>query len=434
MLSNLSSNQARWDLICQQEARAGMAESTVSTSSSSGTGGGLCESRRDSLEQTMQGNVSHHYRLSRSSGEGDNDNDSSSDNQHYSPYPYLPLDSVDATYQQQPLSPRRHSLPPFFLSDNPLLRLCSAAATKAEQPLEAALQQQMSLIEKNRRSSAAAQELRKQNSELLANVKWTKRRRVFASHRGSRHSNSSTESNSATTAVPKVTFHLNEAEDENKHHVNLFVAAESLTKRRGSAPCTLLLNQINKIANSASKAATTASREHSPGVSSLTGANNRRSSLPSDLIDVENPRGNNRAAGSGGGGGILLLQGTKAMKKRKLLRRKSAGAGDYDLASGSTSSEPQAAKSQSLHRKNPSLGKRGSRSSSFGGVGCSLKINGSNETCLSPRAALYSGRLSWHGKPGTKMALLRSADQPELLEENHCNGRRGSLPLELIPC
>ena len=51
MINNLTSNQARWDLIIQQEARSAMAESVVSTSSSSGGGGSFqCESRRDSLE------------------------------------------------------------------------------------------------------------------------------------------------------------------------------------------------------------------------------------------------------------------------------------------------------------------------------------------------------------------------------------------------
>ena len=65
MLNNLTSNQARWDLIVQREAArsAAMAESVVSHSSSSSGGGSIVggdNSRRESLDP----HVSHH-RLSR---------------------------------------------------------------------------------------------------------------------------------------------------------------------------------------------------------------------------------------------------------------------------------------------------------------------------------------------------------------------------------
>ena len=179
------------------------------------------------------------------------------------------------------------------------------------------------------------------------------------------------------------------------------------SQRRGSAPCTLLLNQINKITTSATKVASTASREHSPRARHCF---SRRSSLDLDdssLIDLD-------CATSS-------IQMSKK-KQRKLLRRKSAGAGD-----GVSPSEVIS------KRKNPALGKRGSlRSSSFGG-GVTAGVQ-------------YSGRLSWHGKQSqsNKMDVVNEAakiffrnnySELRLLEEeaiHDCNaGRRGSLPLIL---
>ena len=65
MLNNLTSNQARWDLIVQQETArsASMAESVVSHSSSSSGGGSMVggdNSRRESLDPHVS-----HQRLSR---------------------------------------------------------------------------------------------------------------------------------------------------------------------------------------------------------------------------------------------------------------------------------------------------------------------------------------------------------------------------------
>ena len=67
MLNNLTSNQARWDLIVQQETArsASMAESVVSQySSSSSSGGGSIVGGADSRRESLDPHVSH-QRLSR---------------------------------------------------------------------------------------------------------------------------------------------------------------------------------------------------------------------------------------------------------------------------------------------------------------------------------------------------------------------------------
>lgn len=394
MMSNLNSNQARWDLICQQEGRlaGGMAESIVSTSSSSGGGGGSFpgESRRGSLEPP----ANPQNRFSRSSGDGDDDSEDQS-------YPYMPLDTslaVRSVDKEELLSPRRNSVP--ALLELPETSTCL---------LESSLHRQLSLMEKRR--SSAVHELRKQNSELLASLKVSKRRRIFAAAKSNCNKAASAEVDSTRA---KVTFHLstssveaadNNIENENCSSLNKSVVRQvQLKQRRGSAPCTLLLNQINKITTSATKAASTASREHSPRSGLL---HHRRSSLPfSDEVEQ-----------------LEDYCELKKMKKQrsKLLRRKSAGASDSGLVSG----EPNLANVK-RGGKNPALGKRGSlKSSSFGGVG-TQPVN------------LYNGRLSWHGKSHPKMEVVNEAKI--LLRNNYsaalqqCNGRRGSLPLELILC
>ena len=405
MLSNLSSNQARWDLICQQEARpAGMAESVVSTSSSSGGGGSL--SRRGSLEPPPN----PHHRLSRSSGDGDDDSEDQSS------FPYMPLDSVEAgfnpTFLREPLtSPRRHSLP--FPEEMP--------AGIEPVSLEVSLQRQLSLIDSKKRTTAL-QELRKQNNDLLASLRTSKKRRVF------KKANSSAVAESTLTSADKtkVTFHLSNSVDTQstqevtemtgnpEKSVNLLKVTGSHcyhnNQRRGSAPCTLLLNQINKIATSASKAASTASREHSPRGHCF----NRRNSLPSQ------------------DGDSLLIEATASLltnkRKRKLMRRKSVGAGD-----GVSGSGDGVILTTKRGTKTPSLGKRGSlRSSSFGGVGVS-------PPSVKPSYGLHNGRLSWHGKQapvGGSHHLGGPNGGLKILEEaiHDVNGRRGSLPCELILC
>ena len=107
-------------------------------------------------------------RLSRSSGEGDEDSDPCCS------YPYMPLDSHP---EDTLTSPRRHSLPP-FLSD-PLFRLYTSMTSTSEE-LPANFQRQMSLVDGSRRRFSAVQELRRQNAELLANLKLSQKRRVFA--------------------------------------------------------------------------------------------------------------------------------------------------------------------------------------------------------------------------------------------------------------
>ena len=519
MLNNLTSNQARWDLITQQEARsATMAESVVSTSSSSGGGGSFhCESRRDSLDPPPP-----NHRLSRSSAEdGDEDSDPCTS------YPYMPLDTHDcdqttcvtciknnlmagksgggsvAVVGGEPLSPRRHSLPP-FLSD-PLFRLYTSMTTRGpttasttsdydEMAAAGFLYRQHSLSE--RRRSSAVQELRRQNSELLANLKLAQRRRLYAatnrgrpsppsntpvngtatatgggsgpaaiqvtstgSGGGSVSSNELTTdencySNSANTSFnsqTRVTFHLgasgesadfNDADcistksvdikNTNQQNTNLLCVNNNYFnagRRRGSAPCNLLINQINKIANSAAKAATTASREHSPRGcygGNLRGGGHmgrRRGSLPSDLFSLDlTLAGTGRSSRSSSGGPSAASRPAGAhsdkstsSKKRKLLRRRSAGSGDssFSTISGGSSGIAviEAAPPASSRRRGPSLGKRGSlRSSSFGGVGNKANKGqkppgaaASNPNTELPRIGAtilpYQGRMSWHGKP-----------------------------------
>ena len=432
-----------------------MAESIVSTSSSSGDcGGGSVQSRRGSLDPGPASYAgSNSTRFSRSSGDDDSAEDQCSS------YPYMPLDTEvsaaaavasasNSSTTDIPMSPsRRHSL---CLSD-PLFY----------EPVEVTLQRQLSLVEKQKRTSAV-QELRKQNNDLLATLKTAKRRRIFcASHNKKSNSCSAASAESALTSSSlggvggvgglttteltknKVTFHLSNSVDNagnssaaavcvtdpesicimqqqqaplsRTERVNLVQRVQHNSQRRGSAPCTLLLNQINKIATSATKVATTASREHSPRARNYF---SRRNSLDLDndnsLVDLE-----------------AASQMSIKKKQRKLLRRKSAGAGD-----GVSPSEVGISK-----RKNPALGKRGSlRSSSFGGGGGVTTAAG----------VQYSGRLSWHGKQSlssqsNKMDVVNEAakiffrnnySELRLLEEetaiHDCNaGRRGSLPLIL---
>ena len=391
MMSNLSSNQARWDLICQQEHL--MAESIVSTSSSSGGGGSSfqCESRRDSLEPPLP-----NYRLSsRSSGNEETSEGDCEDSEPCSPYPYMPLDSVEMAPEALQASwQRRHSLPP-----PPLLPgILDKADPIAIRQMEANLQQQMSLIEKRR----SVQELRRQNNELLANLKLSKRRRIFKGCRSL-----TTES----AEGPKVTFHFLDED-------SLPVKDEEQINRRGSAPSTLLLNQINKIANTAAKAAMAGSREASPRGSgacqpSWHGLRNRRSSLP--LTDSMPPdfQATDKSRS---------LSREKVIKKRKLLRRRSAGSGDdyYPASSGCSK------RMIHHHRTNPNSSsaaaclafRRGSlKSSSFGGVGSTLPASGSSKLLK-------------------KSNLLRNWQEEQQQLHIHSNNgrRRGSLPLELILC
>ena len=163
---------------------------------------------------------------------------------------------------------------------------------------------QMSLAAaESKRRSSAVHELRRQNAELLTNLKVAQKRRFFA-HRNKTSSTDSSNEASDTALdqqAPKVTFHLGGGGkssggagvvDHHHHSNNLH---QVTTKRRGSAPCTLLLNQIQKIASSAAKAATTASREHSPR-GSCSFRNCRRGSLPSDLVSLGHSRSHSRSS------------------------------------------------------------------------------------------------------------------------------------------
>ena len=284
----------------------------------------------------------------------------------------MPLDSVETGAPVdglQPVSPRRHSLP-------------QAVDVRS---IEVGLHHQLSLMEKRR----SIQELRRQNNELLANLKLNKRRRLFAKA-----------GRAATTEPegPKVTFlDVDEVTEDLKGILR--------NHRRGSAPSTLLLNQINKIAHTASKAAMHAghtmappnpgSRDASPR-SCLTCR--RRSSLPT-TDSLEPPVDKSRS-----------LSREKAIKKRKLLRRRSAGSGDDYAVTGK--------------RRNPLLGCRhwGSlKSSSFGGVG--------SAACPPPTVNLVPPKI-WKNKN----CLQHHWEDRFHGGQLYTNGRRGSLPLELILC
>ena len=143
---------------------------------------------------------------------------------------------------------------------------------------------------------------------------------LFISAHRNKTSSTDSSNEASDTAIdqqaPKVTFHLGgggKSSDAgvgddgrfdhdiiNHHHhrhsnSNSNLQVTMTTKRRGSAPCTLLLNQIQKIASSAAKAATTASREHSPR-GSCSFRNCRRGSLPSDLVSLGHSRSHSRSS------------------------------------------------------------------------------------------------------------------------------------------
>ncbi len=165
MMHNFISNQARWDLIVQQETRNVMAESGASTSSSHTTASS--ESRRDSVDapsSTLSGRngedgspdcggcdgcggdgACRHQRLS----SGDGDDDSSSD--ACSSYPYLPLDHfleepnrspvpqrveqpVAAVAAAARLAIRRHSLPLSETRTSKLLASRTSSEDSTDEP------------------------------------------------------------------------------------------------------------------------------------------------------------------------------------------------------------------------------------------------------------------------------------------------------------
>lgn len=431
MIQNLTINQARWDLITQQEARlATMAESIVSTSSSSGGGGSLnCESRRNSLDHLPQ---SHHH-LSRSSAEEDSDPCTS--------YPYMPLDNADSVRTDSTTStlssPRRHSLPPF---SDPVLYSS----------------QDHACLQQNRHYSlvdSAVHQLCLQNSELLANLRLAQKRRIFAANRSNPDSGSV---ETGDAAVARVTFQLEQHFDKAPNHqnVNLLCVKNRLVSRRGSAPCSLLLNQINKIASSAAKAvgvatATSTSREHSPRSLHHKGGTRRRGSLPSDLLSLD--RSSRRSPS--GRPNMVRGGGEKSSKKRKLLKHLSAG-----------SSDGTEVKTPFNVRRGPMLGRKGSlKSMSVGSCthssGYMPSANGLPRTHVHRRRGSFpvnvcenksslptvnKGRTLAKGRPDVVVLkavqsenqlrtslLATSFESKLLLSNNYNNGRRGSLPTEL---
>ena len=173
MVHNLTTNQARWDLLAQSESRSVMVESAASQTSTSSSSGGGSSHPNDSRRESLDPPPSHH-RLSRSSAEGDEDSDCSS-------YPYLPLESSDTLNN---FFTRRHSLP---LSET-RSRFSATSRTSSEDYSanddHSLLHRQYSLVERRRLvRQAAGEHVITYASSRLANNK----RKMFASTRSPCH-------------------------------------------------------------------------------------------------------------------------------------------------------------------------------------------------------------------------------------------------------
>ena len=367
MIHNLTSNQARWDLIVQQETRSSsiMMESSTSSSSTgtaSNSSGGT-DSRRESLEPPHHAHC--HHNASRSSIEGDDDSDPCSS------YPYLPLDATAAAIASAASSVsaglfiRRHSLP--LSSTRGFSRTSSedssdevsAPAVVGPSNNPAYLQRQHSLFPRALSRFQRQSDLAIQSSFGRPSHK----RRLFASSRSpiqttleSESAGSSFESdpldqhNNNNSRV--VTFHFGpreedeadsenrkelevnklfklEEEDDKENNANLLSVSSCTFNRRGSAPGSLLLVGLSPSAAS--------SRENSPngaGVkrksirqTNLThlASSTRRGSLPVDLIQGQSLlRLEENRSSSCGRKDSTEDEGSG--KKRKVQRRRSGGA------------------------------------------------------------------------------------------------------------
>lgn len=292
MVRNLTTNQARWDLIVQQETNRGsMADSTHSTSSSSTS----CSHPNDSRRESLDPPPSHLGRMSRSSAD-DEDSDPCTS------YPYIPLDN-----DPEPTN-RRHSLP---LSERSLKFQSKANSEDSTDDFQG--------IQSNVRHPPHLGGERKRvvRQPEINNYHLAHKRRLFATSHSppgtftSKPYGNSLDSHMESTSNNRVTFSFgpreeDEEEDEQEDNFdngNLHVASqtdnkENLNIRRGSAPGSLLLHQFanlsfNKsISREASPTGPLQSRNRpSSGNAALStyvnklSLNHRRGSLPCDFLE-----------------------------------------------------------------------------------------------------------------------------------------------------
>jgi hypothetical protein len=304
MISNLMSNQERWDQIVAQEARSVMAESVASqTSTSSSSNGGSSaagpESRRQSLDPPQH---AYHQRMSRSSAEGDDDSDPSS-------FPYMPLDSceaaaaltVSAAISEAAFLVRRHSLP-------------TSGSLLMQQPPEGA-----------------------DEEDADGKPRPSKRRPL------------------ESEAVPRVTFHFGSSpmDDHDEDKENDWTQSRQ-SHRRGSAPSSLLIGQLAQPLRLCSRENSPTSAPPPPKnavalafVSRLNGCN-RRGSLPADLLQLGHDTK------------------TRVAKKRRLLTRHQSGSAVPQSAAAHEDDVPLTSSSSSPHllavsRNNALSARRGSQ-------------------------------------------------------------------------
>eukprot|EP00095_Tigriopus_kingsejongensis_P005713 maker-scaffold459_size165548-snap-gene-0.23 protein:Tk05713 transcript:maker-scaffold459_size165548-snap-gene-0.23-mRNA-1 annotation:"camp-specific -cyclic" len=307
MVRNLTTNQARWDLIMQQEANRGaMLDSTHSTSSSSTSCSHPVDSRRESLEPPPS-----HHRLSRSSAD-DEDSDPCIS------YPYMPLDHEFLQF------PRRHSLPISNLRSR--LHSRRSADDSTDEPCPSLAPNHSPLVhgERKRPVSTGESGQAPQRRKLFAASRSPIPTLESESYGSSLDSSTHLEANSGS----RVTFSFGPKDDDDSfgerdddfdaEPMNAMLSEENkenLNVRRGSAPGSLLLHQLANLTFNKS-----ISRETSPNAPlrsrnrnlsggtdhSSTGSrmsklalSNRRGSLPADFMEHASLLDNHRSSSCG---------------------------------------------------------------------------------------------------------------------------------------
>ena len=299
-MHNLTSNQARWDLIVQQEARNSsiMIDSTTSSSSSTGPGSVAGDFRRVSLDPSssyLRPRQHHRHCTSSCSMDPEDESDPCSS------YPYLPLD-VDSKLVDLNCAPaetfnRRHSLPisgrHFDISRN------SSEDSADEVSAPATVGPGSHHFQRQGQSRGLSRFSRQSDLAICGHRLYCKRR-LYASSRSTiqtveSESDSSFESDPEASAAHhqhravkiKVSeMHQESEEDKENNQQRLFIRTNS--RRRGSAP-SCLPTAVPLDSNA---------REHSPNdtfrhqqyvLSSHCGGGggSRRGSLPNDLDNCQ---------------------------------------------------------------------------------------------------------------------------------------------------
>ncbi|TRY64257.1 hypothetical protein TCAL_07939 [Tigriopus californicus] len=350
MVRNLTTNQARWDLIVQQETNRGsMMDSTHSTSSSSTSCSHPNDSRRESLDPPQ----SHLSRMSRSSAD-DEDSDPCTS------YPYMPLDNdLENTN-------RRHSLP---LSDRSLK--CQSKAGSEDSADDAPS------IQSNFRHPPhlGGERRRIVRQPDINNYHLANKRRLFATSHSppgtftSKPYGNSLDSHMESSSNNRVTFSFGPREEDEEEEEreddfdngNLNVATqadnkENLNIRRGSAPGSLLLHQFANLSFNKS-----ISREASPtgplqarnrpqsGNAALStyvnklSLNHRRGSLPCDFLEQTpaDALDNHRSSSCGRYAcdkDLNMRNGNQANPLQKRILRQRSGDSNLNYANISSSS------------------------------------------------------------------------------------------------